>query len=67
MKVQTFRPHKFRHGVAKKVAEALHISQSAATMRLRSGNIEALELALKIEQAIIKREERIKAALEQRA
>lgn len=67
MKVQTFRPRKFRYGVAKKVAERLGISQSAATMRLHSGNIEALELALKIEQSIIKREERIKAALEQRA
>lgn len=67
MKAQTFRPRKFRYGVAKKVAERLGISQAAATMRLHSGNIEALELALKIELAMNKREERIKAALEQRA
>jgi hypothetical protein len=65
MKAKAYQPRKFRYGVSKEVAHQLGISQSAATMRLRSGNIEALEIAIKLEQAIVKREERLKAQLAQ--
>jgi hypothetical protein len=65
MRAQEYKQHKFRYGVTKEVAHRLGISQAAATQCLRVGNIEALEVAIKVEQAMIKREERVKAQLAQ--
>jgi predicted metalloprotease len=41
---------KLRYGTAKLVAEELGIKGSTARMRIRNGNVEAIRLAIQIEQ-----------------
>jgi hypothetical protein len=64
MKAKHYTPKKFRRGVAKQVSIILGISQSAATMRLRAGNLDALELAIRLEKECEEREQKIVSALQ---
>lgn len=62
----TYRPRTFRYGVIKQLAKELGISQSAATMRIRYGNTEALEIALRIHRDMEKRERRVLSSMSKR-
>jgi hypothetical protein len=56
---------KFSYGIIPQVARALGISPKAAQMRVRSGNVEALRLAIRLEERREKERERLRSKLAQ--
>ena len=49
---------KFRYGTIKLVAQELHITESTARMRIKAGNMEAIRIAIAIDQKKREQEKR---------